>query len=198
MFTGIVEETGRVLRRADARLVVGAGVTLAGTRLGSSLAVNGVCLTAVELDGESAGFDVGPETLARTALGDLSAGDEVNLERPMRLDGFVGGHLVLGHVDGVGIVAAVERDGGPTARIRVEWQDPGLAPLLIPQGSVAVDGVSLTVAALDARAFEVMVIPHTLERTNLGRLKAGRRVNLEMDVIGKYVMRALSVREEPR
>ena len=198
MFTGIVEETGRVLRRTDARLVVGAGVTLDGTQLGSSLAVNGVCLTAVELHGDSVGFDVGPETAARTALGDLSTGDEVNLERPMRLDGFVGGHLVLGHVDGVGIVGSVEREGSETARIRVEWQDPALAPLLIPQGSVAVDGVSLTVAALGATAFEVMVIPHTLERTNLGGLKAGRRVNLEMDVIGKYVMRALSLREGTR
>jgi riboflavin synthase len=198
MFTGIVEETGRVLRRADARLVVRAGVTLTGTQIGSSLAVNGVCLTAVELHGNSVGFDVGPETLARTALGELSTGDEVNLERPMRLDGFVGGHLVLGHVDGVGILGAVERDGSETARFRVEWQDPALAPLLIPQGSVAVDGVSLTVAALGATAFEVMVIPHTLERTSLGGLKAGRRVNLEMDVIGKYVMRALSLREEPR
>jgi riboflavin synthase len=198
MFTGIVEETGRVLRRTDARLVVGAGATLEGTRIGSSLAVNGVCLTAVELHGDRVGFDVGPETLARTALGDLSAGDQVNLERPMRLDGFVGGHLVLGHVDGVGIIEAAERDGSETARLRVEWQDPALAPLLIRQGSVAVDGVSLTVAALDVRAFEVMVIPHTLERTNLGGLKAGRRVNLEMDVIGKYVMRALSLKEEPR
>ena len=98
----------------------------------------------------------------------------------------------------MGIIEAAERDGSETARLRVEWQDPTLAPLLIRQGSVAVDGVSLTVAALDARAFEVMVIPHTLERTNLGGLKAGRRVNLEMDVIGKYVMRALSLKEEPR
>ena len=197
MFTGIVEETGRVLRRAGARLVVGAGVTLDATQLGSSLAVNGVCLTAVELGADSVGFDVGPETFARSALGDLSPGDEVNLERPMRLDGFVGGHLVLGHVDGVGVVEAVEREA-ETARLRIEWQDEGLGPLLIPKGSVAVDGVSLTVAALGATAFEIMVIPHTLERTTLGGLKAGRRVNLEMDVIGKYVLRALSLREERR
>ena len=197
MFTGIVEETGRVLRRAGARLVVGAGVTLDATQLGSSLAVNGVCLTAVELGADSVGFDVGPETFARSALGDLSPGDEVNLERPMRLDGFVGGHLVLGHVDGVGVVEAVEREA-ETARLRIEWQDEGLGPLLIPKGSVAVDGVSLTVAVLGARAFEIMVIPHTLERTTLGGLKAGRRVNLEMDVIGKYVLRALSLREERR
>ena len=197
MFTGIVEETGRVLRRAGARLVVGAGATLDGTEVGSSLAVNGVCLTAVELGGDRVGFDVGPETLARSALGDLSTGDEVNLERPMRLDGFVGGHLVLGHVDGVGVVETVEMEG-ETARLRIEWQDEALGPLLIPKGSVAVDGVSLTVAGLGATAFEIMVIPHTLERTTLGALKAGRRVNLEMDVIGKYVLRALSLREERR
>lgn len=197
MFTGIVEETGRVLRRTGARLVVSAGATLDATQVGSSLAVNGVCLTAVELGADSIGFDVGPETLARSALGDLSPGDEVNLERPMRLDGFVGGHLVLGHVDGVGVIEAVEMEG-ETARLRIEWQDEGLGPLLIPKGSVAVDGVSLTVAVLGAKAFEIMVIPHTLERTTLGGLKAGRRVNLEMDVIGKYVLRALSLREERR
>jgi riboflavin synthase len=115
----------------------------------------------------------------------------------LRLDGFVGGHLVLGHVDGVGIVEALEKNG-ETARLRIEWQDPGLSPLLIPKGSVAVDGVSLTVAVLGAKVFEIMVIPHTLERTSLGGLKAGRRVNLEMDVIGKYVLRALSLREERR
>jgi len=197
MFTGIIEETGRVLRRTGPRLVVRARATLDGTQLGSSLAVNGVCLTAVELEGDSVGFDVGPETFARTALEDLSTGAGVNLERPMRLDGLVGGHLVLGHVDGVGVVASVERDSG-MARLRIEWQDEALAPLLILKGSVAVDGVSLTVAALDARAFEIMVIPHTLERTTLGGLRAGWRVNLEMDVIGKYVLRALSLREEQR
>jgi riboflavin synthase len=197
MFTGIVEETGRVVARRGSRLVVGAGATREGTELGSSVAVNGVCLTAVELGGERLSFDLGPETLARSALGDLEAGDQVNLERPMRLNGFVGGHLVLGHVDGIGLVTAFETDG-ETARIRVEWQDPTLAPLLIPKGSVAVDGVSLTVASLERGAFEVMVIPHTLECTTLGSFKPGRRVNLEMDVIGKYVLRALSVREEPR
>jgi riboflavin synthase len=197
MFTGIVEETGRVLRCTGARLVVGAGATLDGTEVGSSLAVNGVCLTAVELGGDRVGFDVGPETRARSALGDLATGDEVNLERPMRLDGFVGGHLVLGHVDGVGVVEAVEMEG-ETARLRIVWQDEALGPLLIPKGSVAVDGVSLTVAVLGAKAFEIMVIPHTLERTTLGGLRAGRRVNLEMDVIGKYVLRALSLREERR
>ena len=197
MFTGIVEETGRVVARRGSRLVVGADATREGTSLGSSVAVNGVCLTAVELDGERLSFDLGPETLARSALVDLETGDQVNLERPMRLNGFVGGHLVLGHVDGIGLVTAFETEG-ETARIRVEWQDPALAALLIPKGSVAVDGVSLTVASLERGAFEVMVIPHTLECTTLGTFKPGRRVNLEMDVIGKYVLRALSVREEPR
>jgi len=197
MFTGIVEETGRVVARRGSRLVVGADATREGTALGSSVAVNGVCLTAVEIDGERLSFDLGPETLARSALGDLETGDQVNLERPMRLNGFVGGHLVLGHVDGIGLVTAFETDG-ETARIRVEWQDPALAALLIPKGSVAVDGVSLTVASLERGAFEVMVIPHTLECTTLATFKPGRRVNLEMDVIGKYVLRALSVREEPR
>ena len=197
MFSGIVEEKGTVAVKRGARLVVEAGVTREGMEMGSSLAVNGVCLTAVELGTSTVAFDLGPETLARSTLGDLDAGDPVNLERPLRLDGFVGGHLVLGHVDGIGLVTAFDEDGD-TARLRIEWQDPALAPLLIPKGSVAVDGVSLTVAALDRRAFEIMVIPHTLERTTLGRLKPGRRVNLEMDVIGKYVLRALSVREEPR
>ena len=197
MFSGIVEEKGTVAVKRGARLVVEAGVTREGMEIGSSLAVNGVCLTAVELGTSTVAFDLGPETLARSTLGDLDAGDPVNLERPLRLDGFVGGHLVLGHVDGIGLVTAFDEDGD-TARLRIEWQDPALAPLLIPKGSVAVDGVSLTVAALDRRAFEIMVIPHTLERTTLGRLKPGRRVNLEMDVIGKYVLRALSVREEPR
>jgi len=197
MFTGIVEEMGRVVTRSGSRLSIETGVTRDGTERGSSLAVNGVCLTAVELDGNRVAFDLGPETLARSTLGDLEAGDQVNLERPMRINGFVGGHLVLGHVDGIGLVTTFDTDG-ETARIRVEWSDPALASLLIPKGSVAVDGVSLTVAALDRRAFEVMVIPHTLACTTLGGLKPGRRVNLEMDVIGKYVLRALSVREESR
>jgi len=197
MFTGIVEECGRVLERDGSRLTVEADAALGGIEIGSSVAVNGVCLTAVAIGSGRLAFDLGPETLSRTALADLGPGDPVNLERPMRLDGFLGGHLVLGHVDGVGSVIALDR-AGDTARLRIEWQGQDLAPLLIPQGSVAVDGVSLTVAALEEGAFEIMLIPHTLERTTLGTLKPGRRVNLEMDVIGKYVLRVLSVRGEPR
>lgn len=197
MFTGIVEETGRVVDRHGARLVVEATRTLEGSDIGSSVAVNGVCLTVVTRAADRLGFDLGPETLRVTALGELRPGDGVNLERPMRLGDFVGGHLVQGHVDGVGVVAANDRHG-ETARLRIEWREPGLASLLIAKGSVAVDGVSLTVASLDAEAFEVMLIPHTIEQTTLGGLGPGRRVNLEMDMIGKYVLRALEQRGQGR
>jgi riboflavin synthase alpha subunit len=138
-------------------------------------------------------FELGPETLARTALGALRPGGAVNLERPLRFGGALGGHLVLGHVDGTGTVEAVTRVES-TARVRIALRDRGLAPLLIRQGSVAVDGVSLTVAALDGAVFEVMLIPHTLGVTTLGRLAAGQEVNVETDVIGKYVQRSLALR----
>jgi riboflavin synthase len=196
MFTGIVEELGRVLERRGTRLVVAARKALDGSDVGSSVAVNGVCLTVVERGSEALGFDLGPETLAVSALGDLAAGDPVNLERPLRMGDFLGGHLVQGHVDGIGIVTAAERSAD-TSRIRVEWQDSRLAPYLIAKGSVAVDGVSLTVAALDEGAFEVMVIPHTLAVTTLGSARRGRRVNLELDMIGKYVLRAWSLGGRP-
>ena len=192
MFTGIVEETGRVLSFEGSRLVVGARVAIEGSGLGASVAVNGVCLTVVEARPDRLAFDLGPETLRVSALGDLRAGHGVNLERPMRLDGFLGGHLVQGHVDGVGVVLALE-PAGETARLRIEWRAPELDALLIPKGSVAVDGVSLTVASLGERVFEIMLIPHTLAQTTLGQLAPGRRVNLEMDMIGKYVVRALAL-----
>ncbi len=197
MFTGLIEEVGEVLGIEAYRLVVSARVVLADAADGSSVAVNGVCLTVVARGAGRIGFDLGPETLARTALGDLGAGDRVNLERPLRLGAPVGGHLVQGHVDGVGVVTQLSREG-ETARLRLECQDDALAALLIPQGSVAVDGVSLTVAALDGPAFEIMLIPHTLGQTTLGGLKAGKRVNLEMDMIGKYVQRFLSLQGEGR
>ena len=196
MFTGLVEEVGRVLDRAGPRLVVAADGVLQESGVGASVAVNGACLTVVEVGPGRLRFDVGPETLARTALGDLAVGDPVNLERPMRLGGLVGGHLVQGHVDGVGTVAALTRQA-ETARLTIEWPGEALAPLLIPQGSVTVDGVSLTVARLNERDFEIMVIPHTLAATTLGSLTRGKRVNLEMDMIGKYVQRILQLREPP-
>lgn len=192
MFTGLVEEVGEVLALDGARLTVTAKVVLDESPLGASIAVNGACLTVVELGAERVAFDLGPETIARTALGELGPGERVNLERPMRLGGLLGGHLVQGHVDGVGLVTSLVRDG-ENARLRVAWQDSALARLLIPQGSVAIDGVSLTVAALDATGFEIMLIPHTLAHTTLGALRPGRHVNLEMDMIGKYVQRFMTL-----
>jgi riboflavin synthase len=192
MFTGLIEEVGEVIACQGPRLLVRATAVLDGTALGDSIAVSGACLTVVERGPDRLAFDLGPETRARSTLGGLRAGDAVNLERPLRLGGLVGGHLVQGHVDGIGVVAGLRRDA-ESARLRIQWPDRALDPLLIPQGSVAVDGVSLTVAALEADAFEIMLIPHTLSRTTLGGLRAGQRVNLEMDMIGKYVQRSLSL-----
>ncbi len=197
MFTGIVEEIATVvgLIRSGklARLEVEAAGTVEGTEIGGSIAVNGVCLTVVERRPKGFAFEVGPETLARTTLGGLRGGDAVNLERPLRFGGALGGHLVLGHVDGVGTVDEVTRVES-TTRVRVALPGPELEPLLIPQGSVAVDGVSLTVAALGGRSFEVLLIPHTLSATTLGRLVARQAVNIEADVIGKYLVRSLALR----
>jgi riboflavin synthase len=197
MFTGIVEELGIVQafdRKGDvARLAIGATIARDGSELGASVAINGVCLTVVDRPSDGLVFEAGPETLQRTALGTLQPGRRVNLERPLRFGGALGGHLVLGHVDGVGTVERVERVES-TARVRIALPGRDLAPLLIPQGSVAVDGVSLTVAALEVTTFEVMVIPHTLAVTTFGALKGGEAVNLEMDVIGKYLQRSLALR----
>ena len=200
MFTGIVEEVGTVrdVRRGGGvlRLEVVATVARDGSEPGASVAVNGACLTVVARSADALAFEVGPETLARTALGRLAAGDPVNLERPLRFGGPLGGHLVLGHVDGVGSVQAVTRVES-TTRVRIGLPGVHLEPLLIPQGSVAVEGVSLTVAALDGPVFEVMLIPHTLAVTTLGRLCPGQAVNIETDVIGKYVLRSTVLKGAP-
>jgi riboflavin synthase len=197
MFTGIVEELGTVrtfARSGDtARLAITARVAREGSDVGASVAVNGVCLTVVERLADGLVFELGPETLKRTALSDLREGRRVNLERPLRFGGALGGHLVLGHVDGVATVDRIDRVES-TTRVRIALRDRELAPLLIPQGSVAVDGVSLTVAALEVTTFEVMVIPHTLAATTFGELAGGEAVNVEMDVIGKYLQRSLALR----
>jgi riboflavin synthase alpha subunit len=203
MFTGLIEAQSTV-ERLDRE---GAGRRLAvrvppewGRELtrGESVAVNGVCLTAVVLEPGRLAFDLAEETLAVTTLGELGPGDPVNLERPLRLGMPLGGHLVLGHVDAVGRVAAVEPEG---AGRRLTVAAPAaLMPLLVPKGSVAVDGVSLTVAGLGPATFAVALIPHTLAVTTLGIRGVGDRVNLEMDVIGKYVRALLpgSAGEEAR
>src|SRR5262245_32410961 len=197
MFTGIVEEVGavRAIKTGPrvATLEIDASVTVDGTDIGGSIAVNGVCLTVVQRRPDGFVFEVGPETLSRTALARLGAGDRVNLERPLRFGGALGGHLVLGHVDGVGTADAVTR-AQPTARLRLTPPRRHTGPVLVARGSVAVDGVSGTVAALGELSFEVMLMPHTLAVTTLGRLERGQATNIEVDVIGKYLVRSLALR----
>jgi riboflavin synthase len=189
VFTGLVADKGTVRAIHDGRIEV---ETALGAHLaaGDSVAVNGVCLTAVEphVDGFSA--DVMPETLRRTSLGPLGPGAEVNLELPLRAGDRLGGHVVQGHVDGTGAVEAVREEGASRA-VRIAAA-PELLRYVVEKGSIAVDGVSLTVSAIDDEAFEVSLIPETLERTTLGDATAGRTVNLEVDVLAKYVEKLMS------
>jgi riboflavin synthase alpha subunit len=196
VFTGIVRELGRVVSVAPVaggvRIVVAAPVTAGSSAEGDSVAVSGVCLTAVAVaDGELA-FDAVPETLARTTIGGLAPGAGVNLEPALRAGEPLGGHYVQGHVDGTGTVERVSEDAGGR-RLRVEAPEE-LLRYLVEKGSIALDGVSLTVAVLDRRGFEVALIPHTLAATTLGELAAGARVNLELDVLAKYVERLVAPR----
>ena len=198
MFTGIVEELGEVVAVSDlgdsARLQVRGPVVVDGTRCGDSVAVNGVCLTVVEVADGTFMADVMRETLDRSSLGALAPGSPVNLERPMRLDGRLGGHLVQGHVDGTG--AVLERSPSQHWDV-VRISLPGdLARYVVPKGSVTVDGVSLTVASVADTSFTVSLIPTTLARTTLGPKRPGDPVNLEVDVVAKYVERLLSARTE--
>jgi len=193
MFTGIVEAVGRVAalepRGELLRLVLEAPSLTEGTRLGDSVAVNGACLTVVSVEGPRLAFDAVPETLDRTGLGELRAGARVNLERALRAGGRLDGHLVQGHVDATGRLARLERQGDDV-RLFVDC-DPGFADLLVEKGSVAIDGVSLTVVGVRADGFDVALIPHTLRETTLGERRPGDRLNLEADVLGKYVKKYL-------
>jgi riboflavin synthase len=192
MFTGIVEERGAVRSAGPGRLEVACRTVVEGSDVGSSVAVNGVCLTVVDRGEGRLGFDLSEETLRRTSLGRLREGDPVNLERPVTLSTRLGGHLVQGHVDGVGTITALERsEDGATVVVRPQ---SGLERYLAEKGSVAVDGVSLTVARLHEGAFEVALIPHTLEATTFGSAAVGDPVNLEVDVIAKYVERLMQGR----
>ncbi len=159
------------------------------TKVGDSIAINGVCLTVSEISGGCAGFDISGETLAKSSLGSLRPGSEVNVERAMKADGRFGGHFVQGHVDGTGKVEAIERRG-EFADIRISAQKSLLDEMVV-KGSVAVDGVSLTVAAMDQRSFRIALIPETLKRTTLGKIKAGDVVNIEIDYIAKIVKKQL-------
>lgn len=196
MFTGIIEVIGtvqQVSRQAEgARVHIAAGPLAEGLRLGESIAVEGACLTVTTVRGNGFAADLSVETLKRTTLGRLRVGARVNLERPLRLGDRLGGHLVTGHVDGVGQLAErVPQGDGEFIRIRFPRE---LGPLLVMKGSIAVDGISLTVAALTRDVFAVAIIPHTLEHTTLRDKRVGDPVNLEGDLLGKHVARLLALR----
>jgi len=200
VFTGIVEAVGRVLSVTGegglVRLEVSSPGITSGCVAGDSIAVNGVCLTVTAGAYERLRFQVGRETLDRSTLGGLGPGDAVNLERALPAGGRFGGHFVTGHVDGVGEVASVERGGGQsTVRLALPGE---LAEYIVPKGSVALDGVSLTVAAKDRRSFSVALVPFTLEHTTLGAWRKGDRVNVETDVIVKTVFAYLDTRMDQR
>jgi riboflavin synthase len=195
MFTGLVEDLGTVV----AVDVTGAGAVLTvesrlGPQIGEgdSVAVNGVCLTATGICGQRFGFDVMHESLRRTSLADIEAGAKVNLELALRADARLGGHIMQGHVDGVGVVSGIAQDG--FARVVTIEPATELLRYVVEKGSIAVDGVSLTVARIDDTSFDVSLIPETLERTNLGGTDVGRTVNLEVDVVAKYVEKMLAGR----
>jgi len=198
MFTGLVEMAGEVLSFAEEasgwRLRVDAGPLGAGAALGDSVAVNGCCLTVVANDGGALGFDLLGETIRRTSFEHLRPGDAVNLERSLSPTTRMGGHFVSGHIDGAGAIETLERRGDDVyLAVR---PPPETMRYLAPKGSVALDGVSLTVADVAAETFAVWLIPHTLERTNLGGKRAGDRLNLEVDLLAKYVERLLAFRDQ--
>jgi riboflavin synthase len=194
MFTGLVQDLGTVAEvheTADGVRLAVESPLAEELKEGDSVAVNGICLTAVGLcKGERFGADVMHETLRRTSLGDIAAGSAVNLELPLRAADRLGGHVVQGHVDGVGVVAGVREDG--FARVVTIATDPDLLRYVVEKGSIAVDGVSLTIARVGDDGFDVSLIPETLERTTLGRAEEGRTVNLEVDVLAKYVEKLLA------
>ena len=196
MFTGIVEERGAVAEISATRLRVAARTVSADAGIGDSIAVNGVCLTVVDRTDDGLAFDVSPETLARSSLRRLAPGDPVNLERPVSLATRLGGHLVQGHVDAVGEVTAVRDDGAGGARITVRIAGD-LLRYVVEKGSITVDGVSLTVASMQPDGVDLALIPHTLAVTTLGVARPGHPVNIEVDVIAKYVAKSVAATVEP-
>jgi riboflavin synthase len=186
MFTGIVEELGRVVSREGARIVVRCPIAASDAAIGDSVSIDGVCLTVVALDGDRASFDISLETFDRTSLGTLCADDPVNVERPATLASRLGGHLVQGHVDGVARVTTVHPDTEGGARLSVRLPTH-LLRFVVEKGSITLDGVSLTVAALHGDEIDVALIPHTLVATTLGTIDTGDLLNVEVDVVAKYV-----------
>lgn len=198
MFTGIVTDLGTVRsvepagEGRDLRIVIATAWDTAGIELGASVACNGCCLTVVEKGEGTLAFNASAETLSKTTIGRWRPGTAVNLERSLRLGDELGGHMVQGHIDGVGSIAAVVPEGG-SLRVRIR-PPPHLMPFLAPKGSVAVDGVSLTVNDVDADAFGVNIIPHTAQVTTFGRVKPGDPVNIEVDLVARYLARLLDAR----
>lgn len=201
MFTGIVEEVGRIVRveprASGAKLRIEAGRVVEGLKEGESVAVQGVCLTAVETGASGFSADVSRETLERSTLGEARPGMAVNLERALAASGRLGGHIVQGHVDGMGVIRSLEERGGGDWWLEVE-APPELARYLVYKGSVAVNGISLTVARVAGPVFAVAVIPHTWANTTLKEARPGQRVNLETDILAKYVERLLEGLEARR
>jgi riboflavin synthase len=185
MFTGIVEEVGRVRTSAPGRLVVGASTVMNDLKVSDSVSLNGVCLTVTARDAEAFSVDVVPETLRRSNLGLLREGDPVNLERPLAADGRYGGHIVQGHVDATVTVESIEVE---EEALLMKFQAPkSVMRYVVEKGFIAIDGTSMTVVNCDIQSFVVTVIPYTRENTVLGERKVGDRVNLEVDIIAKYV-----------
>jgi riboflavin synthase len=191
MFTGIIEELGTVESFEGGRLRIKCSVVRDDLAAGASIAVNGVCLTAVDLHGDSFGADLAPETIQRSNLGDLTTGSRVNLERPVTPATRLSGHIVQGHVDATGELVTLDPlgDGNYWLTIRVPAE---LDRYLVHKGSIAIDGISLTIASLDGPLVGVTIIPHTYANTRLGSLRPGARVNLEVDVIAKHVEKLIS------
>ncbi len=190
MFTGLVEEVGKmkgITKQGEAmRLVIGATHVTDGVKLGDSISVNGVCLTVTSFDNASFSADVMPETFRKSNLHQLRAGERVNLERAMQAGGRFGGHIVQGHVDGTGKIVNRETDANAVV-YKVQLDDADMLRYVIPKGSITIDGISLTVVDTAAQSFSVSIIPHTLDETALQHKHAGDTVNIECDVIGKYV-----------
>jgi riboflavin synthase len=199
MFTGLVETVGTVRGvsgRAPLSLTIASAIPAHEVAIGDSVAIDGCCLTMVERAGEALTFEAATETLARTTVGELRVGDRVNLERALRLGDRLGGHLVLGHVDGVGVIERREqKQSALYLRVSAPWE---VMRLTAARGSVCVAGISLTVTEVDQRGFGVAVIPHTLDATTLCQVKVGQRVNLEADLLARYLERLLETRTAPQ
>lgn len=185
MFTGIIEEVGAISKRGGAELTVLAEKVVEDVKLGDSIAIDGACMTVVDFTNSSFVVKVSPESFDRTTLGNLKAGDAVNLERAMAMGDRFGGHIVQGHVDGVGRIEGIEKQGEFT--LWTFWAPPEVAPYLIPKGSVTIDGISLTVVNPSAETFSVAVIPTTLQETKIQSKTKGDPVNMEADVFGKHI-----------